>query len=244
MKNILRISLVIVSIICFYACELDNYEGPNAQISGRILDHNGNLLRTEPGASNMRIEMYELSWANGDSSVAVTPNYLNVKIDGTYNNSKVFAGTYKIRPVEGAFYPYKDGGDTIVINGKTVKDFIVTPYLNVDWVEEPHFNPADSCIEASFKFTRNSHPDVFMSDVLDAGLFISSNQYVGNNNYYSDIVSGKTTLNNALEGETITVKTARKVKYYNTDVYVRVGACCADTYKKYNYTTIVKVHIP
>ncbi|KAA6303701.1 MAG: hypothetical protein EZS26_000252 [Candidatus Ordinivivax streblomastigis] len=243
MKKIISITFAIAVLIGFYSCELDNYDGPDAQISGRILDHHGNLLRTEPGASNMRIQMEELSWAHGDTAIAVTPNYLNVKIDGTYNNSKVFSGTYRLRPIEGAFYPYQEEGDTVIVKGSVVKDFTVTPYLDVDWVVEPHLT-ADSCIEASFKFIRNGHTDYFMPDVLDAGLFVSSNQYVGNNNYYSDIISGKIGITNLQEGDAIVIKTTRKVKYYNTDVYVRVGANCADAYKKYNYTTIVKIHVP
>ncbi|MDR2382496.1 MAG: DUF3823 domain-containing protein [Prevotellaceae bacterium] len=241
MKNILNITLLIISFICFYSCEIDNYEGPDAQISGRILDHNGNLLRTEPGSSNMRIQMDELSWTNGDTSIAVIPRYLNVKIDGTYTNTKIFSGTYRILPVEGAFYPYNDG-DTIVIGGSVTKDFVVIPYLDVNWVEEPHLT-ADSCVEASISFLRNSKDGEFMPDVLNARLCISSNQYVGNNNYYSDLISGATTVTNAMDGTTITLK-SKKVKYFNMDYYVRVGVCCNDTYKKYNYTTIVKLHVP
>lgn len=241
MKNILNIILLIISVTCFYSCEIDNYDGPNAQITGRILDQNGNLLRTEPGGSNMRIQMYELSWPKGDTSIAITPNYLNVKIDGTYVNTKIFSGTYRIRPIEGAFYPYGDG-DTIDIKGSATKDFVVIPYLDVNWVEEPHVT-ADSCVEASISFARNSKDGEFMPDVLNARLCISSNQYVGNNNFYSDVANGALSVTNAQENTTIVLK-SKQLKYYKTDVYVRVGVCCNDTYKKYNYTTIIKLHVP
>ncbi|MDR1120373.1 MAG: hypothetical protein LBM08_05605, partial [Dysgonamonadaceae bacterium] len=76
MKNRINSILLLISILCFYSCEIDNYDGPDAQIAGRILDPNGNLLRTEPGSSNMRIQMDELSWANGDTSIAIIPRYL------------------------------------------------------------------------------------------------------------------------------------------------------------------------
>jgi hypothetical protein len=201
------------------------------------------LLRTEPGSSNMRIQMDELSWAKGDTSVAVIPTYLNVKIDGTYTNTKIFSGQYRMTPIEGAFYPYDAGGDTINIRGSMVKDFVVVPYLDVNWVDEPYIT-ADSCVEASISFVRNAKDGEFMPDLLNARLCISSNKYVGNNNYYSDIISGAVTVTNAQENTTIVLKTSKKVKYYNTDVYVRVGVCCNDTYKKYNYTTIIKVHVP
>lgn len=242
MKNIISIIILSITFLSFYSCEIDNYEGPDAEISGKILDHNGKLLRTEPGSSNMRIRMDEISWANGDSTIAVIPRYLNVKIDGTYTNTKVFSATYTMLPVEGAFYPVEKS-DTVVVKGKTVKDFVVTPYLDVNWVEEPHVT-ADSCVEASFEFVRNAGPNgEFMPDVQDYRLFISSNQYVGNNNYYNDLISGAVTVTNAQESVTITAK-SKKLKYFNTDVYVRIGVCCNDNYKKYNYTTIVRLPVP
>jgi hypothetical protein len=229
-----------MAIVGLYSCEIDNYEGPDAQISGRILDPDGNLLRTEPGASNMRIQMDELSWAKGDTNIAIIPRYLNVKIDGPYTNTKIFSGTYRILPVEGAFYPYS--GDTIDVKRNATKDFTVIPYLDVNWVDEPHLTP-DSCIEASIRFVRNAKDGEFMPDLLNARLCIASNQYVGNNNYYSDLISGTVSASNAMEGTAIPVK-SKKVKYFNMDYYVRVGVCCNDTYKKYNYTTVVKVHVP
>jgi hypothetical protein len=221
---------------------MDNYDGPNAQITGRVLDHNGQLLRTEPGASNMRIQMDELSWANGDTSIAIIPRYLNMRMDGTFTNTKIFSGTYRVMPIEGPFYPYGDG-DTIVINGSAVKDFVVIPYLDVNWVTEPTVT-ADSLLECSIQFTRNTKDGEFMPDVLNARLCISSNQYVGNNNHYGDIISGAVTVTNAQEGTAITLRTTQQLKYYDTDIYVRVGVCCNDNYKKYNYTTVVKLHVP
>jgi hypothetical protein len=229
-----------MSIACLYSCEIDNYDGPDAQIAGRILDPDGKLLRTEPGASNMRIQMDELSWAHGDTSIAVIPRYLNMKIDGTYTNTKIFSGTYRMTPIEGAFYPVE--GDTIDIKGSAVKDFVVIPYLDVNWVDEPYLT-ADSCVEASISFVRNFKDGEFMPDLLNARLCISSNQYVGNNNYYNDLISGAVTITNEQENTTIVLK-SKKLKYFSTDVYVRVGVCCNDTYKKYNYTTIVKLHVP
>jgi hypothetical protein len=244
MKSILKTAFIIIaSLTCFYSCELDNYEGPDAQISGSIFDHNGNLLRTEPGSSNMRIEMLELSWASGDTTVATLPTYLNMKIDGTYTNTKIFSGEYRMTPIEGAFYPYDPEGELVTVKGSVQQDFVVIPYLDVDWVEEPHVT-ADSLIEASIRFTRNAKDGEFMPDVLNARLCISTNQYVGNNNKFDDLVSGALSVTNAQEGQTIVMRTSRAVKYMNTDYFVRVGVCCNDNYKKYNYTTIVKVHAP
>lgn len=79
MKKIINIAFLITSIFIFGACEIDNYDGPNAHIKGNIFDHNGNLLRTEQGGNNMRIKMEELSWAKGDPTVQITPNLSECK---------------------------------------------------------------------------------------------------------------------------------------------------------------------
>jgi hypothetical protein len=63
----------------------------------------------------------------------------------------------------------------------------------------------------------------FMPDVLNARLCISTNQYVGNNNKFDDLVSGALSVTNAQEGQTIVMRTSRAVKYMNTDYFVRVG---------------------
>lgn len=163
-------------------------------------------------------------------------------------------------PIEGAFYPYDEEGDIVDIKkgATTTHDFTVVPYLEVEWVNEPHLMAEDNNrIEATIKFTRNANPkDAEGEDtrpaVSEIYLFVSSNQYVGNGNCYDDIIStgmppnaGKVTTPLFLqENREITLRTSREVKYTNTRYYVRVGVRCNDQYQKYNYTTIVTVDVP
>lgn len=235
------IALVLFSFSVF-SCEKDNYDAPGAGIQGRILDHNGNLLQTEQGSGNMRIKMEELSWTGGDSTVTVTPQYLNVKQDGTYTNERWFAGQYRMTPVEGPFYPFSVEGEIVDIKGTTTKDFVVTPYLNVEWVKEPYLT-ADNFIAASIRFTRNSKDNLTMPDLNNALFCISSTQYVGNNNKDGQLFNGTIKITNDQEGTTIELKTSMAVKYTNTTYYVRAGICCSDAYKKYNYTDIKTVTV-
>ena len=254
MKKIINnITFFVASILIFSACETDNYDGPDAHISGRILDHNGNLFNTEQGSSNMRIKMEELSWAKGDTSIAIIPTYLNVKIDGTYNNTKIFKGQYRMTPIEGAFYPYDEEGEIVDIKGSVKKDFVVTPYLEVEWVREPQLTD-DNRITASIIFNYNTPPSdtITRPTATEVRLFISSTQYVGNNNYYSDIIAagmanaGIITLNaiNNGGGREISLRTSRSVKYTDTRYYVRVGVRCNDQYQKYSYTSIIPIDVP
>lgn len=245
MKRILYSLFLAALVSGFYSCQIDNYTGPDAQISGRIMDPNGNLLQTDQGTAtsyNVRIQMNELSWAHGDSTIAIIPTYLNVKQDGTYTNTKIFSGQYQMTPVEGAFYPYDAAGEIVEIKGSVKKDFTVIPYLNVSWVSEPTLT-ADNKITCSIQFTRNAKDGVAMPDLSNARLFISTTQYVGNTNYDSQMSSGTTNLTNTQEGTTITL-ISNVLKYTSETYYVRIGVCCNDSYKKYNYTDIKQVIVP
>ena len=242
MKRVIYILFLVALVSGFYSCQTDDYKAPDAQISGRILDPNGNLLETEQGSSSMRIRMDELSWAHGDSTIAIIPTYLNVHQDGTYINTKLFSGQYRMTPIEGAFFPYDAAGEIMDIKGSVTKDFTVIPYLNVSWVSEPSLT-SDNKITCSIQFTRNAKDGVAMPDLSNTRLFISTTQYVGNNNYDSQMSPAIVNLTNAQEGTTITL-TSSALKYTGDTYYVRVGVCCNDSYKKYNYTDIKQVKVP
>lgn len=238
-KSIYNIAVILFAL-CAFSCEKDNYEAPEATIQGQILDHNGKLLQTEHGNGNMYIKMEELSWAGDDETIAITPQKLNVKQDGTYVNNKWFAGEYRMTPSEGAFYPYNEEGEIVQIKGTTTKDFTVTPYLDIEWVEEPTLT-ADNYIIASVRFKRNSMSGVAKPDLNNAILCVSTNQYCGNNNKDGQLFTGTQKVTNDQEGVVIELKTSMAVKYTGTTYWVRVGLCCSDAYKKYNYTDIKTV---
>lgn len=240
MKNFNILLLILGLLLSLSSCELDNYDGPDAALSGQILDHNGNRLQTLQGSGNMRLKLEELSWSKGDTSIAIIPYYLNVKQDGTYINDKLFAGEYRITPIEGAFYPYDEAGELVTIKGRTTLDFTVTPYLNVEWVTEPYLDE-NAYIRASIRFTRNAKEGEVMPDLNNCQLFISTTKYCGNNNYDNQLVAAPWNISNAQESTTIDLITSRAVKYVGTTYYVRAGVSCKDAYKKYNYTDIKTV---
>jgi hypothetical protein len=124
MKKIIYNLLTAYLIFGFYACEYDNYDEPSERFSGRIIDSTTgeNFIMSSKG---LELRMWETSWNSTPS-----PRSINVKDDGTFNNNKLFAGTYKVLPVSGAFWPV---ADTVVINlkGHVLQDFTVTPYLKL-----------------------------------------------------------------------------------------------------------------
>ena len=239
-----KIIYLLIIVFCFCSCEKDNYEAPNAEIKGRILDHNGKAFQTEQGGTSMKIRMFELSWNAGDENVATTPFDMNVKQNGEYINSKTFAGKYRMTPIEGAFYPYneEEDGITLDVKGITVQDISVLPYLDVEWISEPTLT-ADKHIEASVRFIRNPKTGVAMPNLNDGAIFISTSHFVGKYSHDGQVSGIVTAISNGQEGTTVQFKSSKPMRYTNTTYYVRIGISCADAFKKYNYTDVKTVKV-
>ncbi|GHT01907.1 hypothetical protein FACS189421_14510 [Bacteroidia bacterium] len=106
--------------------EIDNWDAPDANIHGRIIDsYTGENLVMDH--NDWQIKIWERSW-----TVSV-PNEqsLAVKNDGTYNNDKLFAGTYDMLPYDGPFWPIDTVKGVAFTKKGTVQDFTVTPYLQI-----------------------------------------------------------------------------------------------------------------
>ncbi|MCF0070177.1 DUF3823 domain-containing protein [Dyadobacter sp. CY261] len=233
MKSLLYI-LIFPLLLC--SCKIDDVDAPDSTLEGRLVDAAGNGIQIEQGASSARLKMEELSWSN-----TPLPLFLNLKQDGSFINNKLFLGNYRVTPVEGPFYPVTE--KTVDIKGSTKVDFTVIPYLNVDWIGEPVVN-ADKKLAVTFKFNSNPAPEgVMKPNPLDYQLFISTNQYVGNNNWDNTAVGAVVPVTVDKEGQNITISSSVPMKY-STTYFVRVGVRVNDTYKKYNYTTIKTVQVP
>jgi len=233
----------------------DNYAPPDQTLTGVVIDNSTGLgLQAEQGTSSFQIRVYETSWNNG---VGVTPENFNVHTDGSFANTKVFKGTYKIYPTDGAFVPlvYTNSSGVVVDNGSksisvqngtTNVSFNVDPFLKVEWVGEPVVN-ADKTVTVSFKFTRGTADPAWQFNVTDAYLFVSTTAMVGNNsfdNITSQQVTYSGTAGNDLLGTTITLTTKAPLGA-DRNYFVRVGARTADIVnKRYNYNVAKKVSIP
>ncbi|MDR1863941.1 MAG: DUF3823 domain-containing protein [Bacteroidales bacterium] len=256
MKIIKYISIVLCCLTAA-SCEIDNYDGPDATIQGSIYDHRGQPLEVNQGAGIIR--MREISWAK-DSASYVAPQTLKVQQDGTYRHTKWFSGTYRMLPYSGAFFPYDDqlkdaddAGELVEIKGSVTKDFTVTPYLTVEWVKKP-FVTADNRIECSVRFTRNQKPGYEMPDLREADMLVSRmiNPTGGRD---GELHPTKVALTNDMEGQEITFRTARAVKYTGIDYWIRITMNCKAVANKPetnypgistsdNFSSIEKIHVP
>ena len=117
-------SIVIIGmVLLFSSCELDNYERPNAQLSGKIIDsETGELIQSDI-INGTTIKITEHGYD------PVTSQYLKVKNDGTYANTMLFANTYTVQPDKRNFLQID--AQEVEIGKDTKLDFMVTPYIRV-----------------------------------------------------------------------------------------------------------------
>lgn len=252
MKRMIPYLLAVALLPCLNGClEYDNYQGPDATLTGKITDRNGDPLWVESGGG-IRIKLMDYGWSDVPAE-----QYLKVRMDGTYTNTKVFAGTYDI-VAEGPFVPLVqvDGSGAIVVDetkkgvrvkGTTQVDFQVEPFLRVAWVGEPEFD-AQGRMSVSFRVDRGTANPAYRLDVFDIGLFVSTTRYVGENNYDPDRsikITNSATATAAL-GTTATLTTPIPLKNGHT-YYIRVGARMNYTTFGgiiYNYTDVRKIIAP
>jgi hypothetical protein len=249
MRNIYYYLACFILLVSLNSCiKWDNYDLPKETFRGTITDKTtGKPFNTEIGANGVRIKMMELSW----TASTVTPWYFYTLQDGSFNNTKVFAGNYNIEP-QGAFVPLvlTDGTGAITsdlsvtsdIKGITNVDFQVEPFLNIEWVGDPVVN-ANGTITVQVIVTRGTTNTSYQQAVTDVYLYINnSSTFVGNNNYdarYSTRLTGtaaSTSLN-----KTTTITTTGTLLANNT-YYLRVGARINTTIQgvqRYNYSTVV-----
>jgi hypothetical protein len=257
MKNTFYHIMLGIALISAGACsKVDNYAAPDQTLQGRIIDAGtGKNVPGEVSGENgtgTRIELRELSWSENP-----TPLYLATMQDGTYNNTKIFAGHYKIS-TDGAFVPMVQTGanpvdkskEVDIQGGVTTVDFTVEPFLRVEWVGEPVLN-ANGTVTVKAIVTRGTADPNYQLNITDINLYINNYPYVGSNANsfdarYSNRVSYTGTNGNNLLGQTLTLTTTGGALPAKRDWYVRVAARTTfpNLGRPYNYNEVIKISIP
>lgn len=250
MKKYIYSFLVAVSVMGLTSCmEVDNFDEPEAQISGKIIDKTtGENYLTDQGDVHLRI--WEKSY-----SLNPAPQDLNVKGDGTYHREKLFAGTYDMLAYDGSWWPC----DTIrnVAIGKSnsaTQNFEVTPYLKIkDFECSLGEETADGMVILTMSCRLFAPITEELPQVREIRPFISINEHCGASNhldyYYKDeyrinLRKSWSALGDMTTGEgntTYEIKVPVKRGYH---YWVRMGANVNDVHMKYNYSEIKEVVVP
>lgn len=244
MKKIFYL-LILSFAISIQSCEIDNYDGPDASISGKFLDSvTGELVGTDITDGNS-IGVYELGW----DTEAKQTWYINNT--GEYTNNLVFAANYRIEFTNCNFYPFIVN-DFVVKEGENTHDFTVTPFLRI---RNPAitYDSASKTVKATFNLEAGAN-EVSLKEIR---LFAFTDHWVGNyvkfaitgSDCYKKVSGGA--ISSAVDGTTnyeLTMDVAGNSNLfkYSRSYYFRIGALASVPgvgTVRYNYSPVVALNI-
>lgn len=249
-KLIYYIGMGLVVFAASSCSKVDNYKAPSSTLSGSVIDEGtGQTVQTVVGSRGTRIELLETSYSSNP-----VPIYLESMEDGTYRNTKMFDATYKAIP-QGPFVPVvvtdangnilSDSSKTFVLKGSATVDFKVQPFLRIDWVGKPVFNPADSSVTVQVKITRGTKDPNYQLPITDINLYVCNTHYADEGNFdprFSTLKTWDASKTDSLLTHTITIKTSHGV--LAQDVFYRVSARINAGLDEYNYSTPQSITYP
>jgi len=149
MKSILY-TVVLLSLF-LSSCVLDNYDAPDAQFYGSVIDEDKNQPIQQDVWDGSRIDFVELGFAN--------PNTRQIRFhsDGTFRENNLFSGSYQIQALRGNFFPTEK--EIIDIKGKTEYIFRARPYIRIQDMELA-FDEIDGIVTAVFTLDQVSENKV------------------------------------------------------------------------------------
>lgn len=233
MKRLLESMLFFVFTLSLSGCmtDIDNYDGPKETFKGTIIDKFTNEpILTETGG--IRIRMEELSWSD-----TPTPYDFGNKEDGTFFNSMIFKGHYRVTLDNGPFVPIEPV--ELDIKGVTTHDFIVEPYLHVDITKI-----IQDGTSVTVKFKVSSKVDRY--NVTHIRVFVNNTVFVGSGACITDYspeqsVEGMTNAKIYSMEHSITINNLKSGRKF----YLRAAARVNDpNVKKYNFSKIESIDVP
>ncbi len=256
MKKIFYIlSILVLTSSCSWF-ELDNFDGPNAAISGTIIDaQTKEVLAVECKFGNMfggvymgapnegYISVYEKGW---DYEAA---QYWHLKNDGTYRNAAIFAGEYRMEANANNFYPVTK--DNVVINeGENTMDWEVIPYVRII---DPKVEYVNGKFVATYKCEFGDPAKA--NKIVNAKLLCYPDTFVGVYCNYcaqdpsatsTQVVADGKTVNTLSIDPKLSVNLA-EFKYTGKYHYFRIAVCAegaqANTGRHYNYCQTIKIKL-
>jgi hypothetical protein len=268
-----KISYILsIALFSFTSCslfEIDNKEVPAETLQGEVVDiETGEPVLTDQGSEGIRVRLTEDSWGE---NVTPNPDFFCMP-DGTFQNTKLFKGTYHIR-VDGPFIPLMredergvplaDESQIVNINGVAKVKFEVQPFLKVEWVDEPEV--INGKVRAKVRVTRAVSEQEFrdkiepmggysasFQNITDIQLFVSYSSSVGyraRDERWSNKIEYTGSAFNSLLGQTITIESTGTIPSGRV-VFIRAAARINyDTPKgsgtrRWNYNEPMQLLIP
>lgn len=236
MKNLMSKIFLGITIMASAACtKIDNYDGPNAAFEGNIISSEGGNLLTSQGSTQIRLE--QISW-----SATPSPQEIPSKFDGTFRDTKLFKGKYKVIPKGGAFWPVYD---TLRVDiGKDTKhDFTVTPYLLLK-----NFTATLTGTTLTLKYNLVAPVGAGMPKILETQPYVNTTKLVGAGasiRAFSEdrrvaINKDWNDMTDADKAITLVIPDVLPGRTF----FVRAGVSVGDSFKSSNFSEIIQIDVP
>ena len=250
MKKILYLLFGVVLLSLASCWPIDNWDGPDAQISGRVIDsYTGENLMTSQNEWKIRV------WERSFTENVPQQQDLAVMQDGTYTHLKMFSGTYDMIPYDGPFWVVADTIKNVIVSKSSEQNFTVTPFLQLIEFNQ-RLDGLNLYLSCKLKAPRRDG----LPTLREIKAFISLTPFCGQGtNSFIDIAAyndrrlqlnrswgdemARTGLDRDSEVSVVYEIGPLPVKSGYT-YNVRIGANVNTGGNRYNYTPIVKISIP
>jgi len=267
MKKITYIIATLLSVAAVASCDmfqLDNFDGPDAQVSGNLLDaKTGERIGIEgysksSGSWWSRTTTYyggmivtEQGWTNPKDGTPVSSDQTwMVRYDGHYANKLIFAADYKVSMKNLPVYEPQNSDFTIK-KGSNTLDWTLTPFCRVI---NPQFSYDASSRKIKATFSVELGDATKANNISNVAFCANTTVFVGCEfgNMAKDDKGAKKQGNNVVApGETVTLEISlddpKNVELfrYTQDRYLRIAAMAKgngfNTANVYNFSKIYKV---
>lgn len=228
-QTVMKKIMIYMAALIFMACEKDNYDGPNAALSGSFIDAETKALVEQDIIRGTTIEIAEHGYDPVEKQILI------VKNDGTYANSLLFANTYTVQPVRGNFIDIAP--QDVQISGNTRLDFTVVPYIRV---KDASIVKNGTKVVATFKLQQN-----VTTNVKKIGLYAHQDSRVGEPMRF---VAAEADVNAVVDPNhvytlSIDLPSNSSQLKPGKSYYFRIGAVIDKGDAKFNYAPVVQLDI-
>ena len=263
MKKFTQIIAVLLSVAFVTSCDLlkrDTFDGPDAEVTGRLLDaKTGDLINIEAAQVTTgswwnqttynygALVIMEQGWKDANGQPVSQEQHWFVRYDGHYTNNLVFAADYKVSMKLLPVYE-PDKADFSLNKGSNTVDFSVIPFCRI-------INPAIKYDSGSKKiiatFSVELGDETKAKNITNVALCANTQLFVGCN-YFNMAKNDKgAKKSNVNPGETITLEidttlpANAELFKYTRDRYIRIAAMAKgsgyNSNNLYNFSKIYKI---
>jgi len=215
-------------LLIFSSCELLNYDGPDAQFHGAIVDEETGDTIPQDIIDGSVIDFIEQGFKVPATQVLI------IKVDGTFRDNLMFSADYKMLPARGNFIT-PDTVNITLAPGDNTYDFQVRPYSRIKDVQlEIAEQGGDNYLLAKFKI------DQLTDDpVKSIMLAVDKNPNVGRrfNEAFFERPVGSVV--GPEEEQLLWILLSRFTE--GDEYYIRIGALIDIPEAKYNWNNAIKL---